>query len=223
MRKSCGVFKSYRDMSVYRSIYKQFSSYTMVPESHYVDNLYLVDQCKTIKGSVVECGVWRGGMIAGIAKRLGSERRYYLFDSFEGLPEPEVIDGEGALAWARDTEGAWYYDNCKAEIEFAQSAMKSSKVDSYVCIKGWFDVTVPSYNFDDKISLLRLDGDWYESTMTCLKALYPQVSQNGYIIIDDYYAWDGCSRAVHDYLSSIKSKSRVHQTKNNTAYIIKKD
>ena len=195
----------------------------MVPESHYIDNLYLVDQCRAIEGAVVECGVWRGGMIAGVAKLLGSEREYYLFDSFEGLPEPELIDGEGALAWAKNTEGDWYHNNCKAEINFAQAAMELSGAGSYTCVKGWFDVTVPNYNLEDEIALLRLDGDWYESTMTCLQAFYPQVAHNGYIIIDDYYAWDGCSRAVHDYLSSIKSASRVQQTKNNVAYIVKKD
>ena len=222
VRRIYNVFSSHRELNYYKSIYKRFSSYTMVPKSHYTDNLYLANQCKAVGGGVVECGVWRGGMVAGIAKLLGGERKYYLFDSFEGLPEPELIDGKEALAWAKNTEGAWYHNNCKAEIEFAQSAMRISGVESYTCIKGWFNVTVPSYKFENEIALLRLDGDWYESTMICLQALYPQVAQGGYVIIDDYYAWDGCSRAVHDYLSSIKSESRIHQTKNRVAYIIKK-
>ena len=70
-------------------------------------------------------------------------------------------------------------------------------------LKGWFKDTLPGLveqTKDKGIALLRLDGDWYESTLECLEALEPLVVQGGTIIIDDYFAYDGCVRAVHEYL-----------------------
>ena len=90
------------------------------------------------------------------------------------------------------------------------------------CVKGWFSDTVPHHP-NQPIALLRLDGDWYDSTMVCLQNLYPKVVTGGIIIIDDYYSWDGCSKAVHDYLSSIQSVSRILTGFNRIAYIVKKD
>ncbi len=93
----------------------------------------------------------------------------------------------------------------------------------YKCIKGWFSETLKDVTGIGEIALLRLDGDWYESTMDCLVALFPKVIENGIIIIDDYYAWTGCSRAVHDYLSSAQSASRIYMTPQGIAYIVKKE
>lgn len=205
----------------YVSLYSKYRDFTMVPENFYIANLKVAERAKDLEGDVVECGVWRGGMIAGISELLGKSKHYFLYDSFEGLPEAKEVDGAAAIQWQNNKEGELYYDNCKAEMEFANKAMKLSGV-SFTCIKGWFDQTVP-LNKHEKISLLRLDGDWYDSTMVCLQHLYPKVASNGVIIIDDYYTWDGCSRAVHDYLSSVKSASRIYTGFDKVAYIIKKD
>jgi O-methyltransferase len=91
------------------------------------------------------------------------------------------------------------------------------------CIQGWFDQTVPIFNDSNEISLLRLDGDWYDSTMVCLVHLFPKVVKGGIIILDDYYTWDGCSRAVHDYLSDIKTSSRIFTSEKGVCYIVKAD
>jgi O-methyltransferase len=205
----------------YQKIYTKYKEFTMIPEGIYIKNLKLAEELKNQTGDVVECGVWRGGMIAGISEILGKEHHYYLYDSFEGLPAAKEIDGKTALEWQNNKEGAYYHDNCKAEIDFSNKAMSLAGVD-YTCVKGWFDETVPT-NTHSKISLLRLDGDWYESTLTCLKHLYPRVVKNGLILIDDYYTWDGCSRAVHDYLSSIQSVSRIYTGLGEVAFIRKND
>ncbi|MEO8414423.1 MAG: TylF/MycF/NovP-related O-methyltransferase [Ginsengibacter sp.] len=76
-------------------------------------------------------------------------------------------------------------------------------------------------NFNSKIAVLRLDGDWYESTMSCLKFLFPKVVPGGMIIIDDCHIWEGCTKAVHDYLSNFERPERICQFENKTAYIIK--
>ena len=192
----------------------------MIPEVIYCDNLELSERIKGQDGVIVECGVWRGGMIAGIVENLGMNYETYLFDSFEGLPEAQELDGEAAKKWQSNTESPGYYDNCKAELEFASNAMKMTGTDNYHLIKGWFNETLPSINFEKPIVLLRLDGDWYDSTMVCLVNLYPYLAENGIIIIDDYYAWDGCSRAIHDFLSKNNLPLRIEQTKNGVCYII---
>ena len=201
-------------------LYEKYSAYTMVPKDTFIENLKLCRNLITIHGCVVECGVWRGGMIAAMAEILGNGRTYYLFDSFEGLPEAKEIDGESALAWQRDKENPYFFDNCKAETMYADKAMKMAEVSNYKLVKGWFSDTIPHFKFDEDIAILRLDGDWYESTMQCMEFLYPKVATGGVIIIDDYYTWDGCSRAIHDYLSAHKLPCRINQIQGN-CYIVK--
>ncbi len=199
----------WRRLRRFRQIYKRFHAYTMIPQDIFVDNLLVADRLLNRPGCVVECGVWRGGMSAGIASVLGDDRRYFLFDSFEGLPPAKSIDGEAALAWQKNTTSATYYDNCKAPAEYAQRAMTLAGARSFQLIKGWFNDTVRSFVPPEPIALLRLDGDWYESTHVCLEALFQYVCPGGLIIIDDYYTWDGCSRALHDFLSSRGLPDRI--------------
>jgi O-methyltransferase len=194
----------------------------MVPESAFFDNLNLVQKFSEISGCVVECGVWRGGMIAAIAERMGNERTYYLFDSFEGLPDAKEIDGKKALLRQKNITSPSYFDNCSAEMSFAEEAMKLSKVRTYHIHKGWFKNTLPSFKPDQPIAILRLDGDWYEPTIECLENLYPYVAIGGGIIIDDYYTWDGCAKAVHDFLSKHKLADRVHVSRRGVCYLVKK-
>jgi O-methyltransferase len=201
-------------------LYEKYSSYTMIPKNTFIENLKLCRNLSTIHGCVVECGVWRGGMIASIAEILGKDRNYYLFDSFEGLPEAKEIDGKDALAWQRNKDNPYFFDNCKAETVYADTAMKMAEVSKYQLVKGWFSDTIPNFKFDEDIAILRLDGDWYESTMQCMEFLYPKVAKGGVIIVDDYYVWDGCSRAIHDYLSIHKIPCRIRQIQSN-CYIIK--
>ncbi|RZK56848.1 MAG: hypothetical protein EOO87_04435 [Pedobacter sp.] len=207
---------------IFESTYIKYSGYTMIPKDIYIDNLKLCIQFNNIDGDVYECGVWKGGMIAGLATILKDTRTYYLLDSFEGLPEVKDIDGTNAKKWQLNTKGEFYHDNCRAKMEFAKELMKSTKVNFHL-IKGWFNITLPTLKVKKPIAILRLDGDWYDSTIDCLKYLYPKVAKDGLIIIDDYFAWDGCSRAVHDYLSSIKSLSRLRITDAGVCYIIKND
>jgi O-methyltransferase len=203
-------------------LYKKYKIFTMIPYHQFYENLLLCELYKNkIKGSIVECGAWRGGMIASLVEILGNTQQFYVFDSFEGLPEATEIDGEAAIQWQNDKAGAMYFDNCKAEIEYAESAMKLANAQNYKLVKGWFSETLPNYNISEGIGILRLDSDWYDSTITCLNHLYPLVNKGGLIIIDDYYTWDGCSKAIHDYLSANKLTERIFSTPGNVAYIIK--
>ena len=100
--------------------------------------------------------------------------------------------------------------------------MRRAGVTSFATVKGWFNETLPKFAPETRIAILRLDGDWYESTMECLNALYRHVRVGGVIIIDDYYTWAGCSRAVHDFLSRHELEDVVRQYFNGVCYIVKK-
>jgi len=160
-------------------------------------------------------------MMAGIAELLGKDREYFLFDSFEGLPEAKEIDGESAKAWQEDKASPHYFNNCKAEMEYAQKAMGMSGGQKVKLIKGWFSETLVQYDVQKPIALLRLDCDWYDSVTECLEILYPLVTKGGVVIIDDYFTWDGCSIAVHDFLSKFKLPNRIISVEKRLAYIIK--
>jgi len=201
---------------------RKYRAYSMVPVAAYVNNLDLSKKVRNVPGCVVECGVWRGGQIAGIAETLGKSRTYFLFDSFEGLLPAQTIDGKSALHWQQNTDGPGYYDNCKAEMRWAEAAMQKTGCPDFQLVKGWFQDTLPTFQFNQPIALLRLDADWYDSTMTCLEHLFPKVAPGGIVIIDDYHTWDGCSRAVHDYLSRQQRIERIAQYRDNVCYIVKK-
>lgn len=206
----------------YHSLYTKYAPYTMVPEAHFIENLKIFQKSKGLEGDFVECGVWKGGMSAAAADLLKDERTYYLFDSFEGLPTAEDIDGAAAKAWQKNTDSPWFFDNCAADESFAEKAMQLSRCRHYKIVKGWFENTLPSTAFNRPIAILRLDADWYKSTYYCLEQLFPKLVENGIVIIDDYYTWDGCTRAVHDYLSHTQSAARIYQTPGGVCYLVKK-
>jgi hypothetical protein len=137
----------------------------------------------------------------------GAVRRpVYLLDSFEGLPPAEQRDGPLALAWQSRQMPEIFFDNCLAPLnEVRQTLIRLgfSPAEARV-VPGWFHETVPalvSELSDTAIACLRLDGDWYSSTRICLEHLLPLVAEGAPVLVDDYYAWDGCARAVHDYLA----------------------
>jgi O-methyltransferase len=190
-------------------VYRLLKEFTMVPELVYCYNLSLAERVKNIPGCVIECGVWRGGMCAGLHTVLGPQRRYFLFDSFEGLPPAQAIDGPAAIRWQQDTTSPFYYDNCSASQDFARRAMEAVGAKQYELKPGFFDISLPNFMPPEPIAFLRLDADWYKPTMECLDWLFDHVAPGGIIALDDYYTWDGCSRALHDFLSKRKARERI--------------
>jgi len=191
------------------AIYAKYRDFTMIKPATYAANLLVVEDHRNVPGCVVECGTWKGGMSAGMADLLGKQRQYFLFDSFEGLPPAELTkDGAKAVAYQANPNAIDYLDNCTAAETDAIAAMKLAGV-RYQIFKGWFKDTLPSFEPPEPIAILRLDGDWYDSTMTCLRHLVPHLAPEGIVILDDYGTWDGCSKAVHDYLSQTQSTARI--------------
>lgn len=204
-------------------IYRRYRTFTMIDGPSYVRNLKIAHRFRHISGCVVECGVWRGGMIAGIADVLGPDRKYFLFDSFEGLPKAHDIDGSAALRWQADTKNPKYHNNCTAAADDARVAMGLSVASHFALVKGWFMHTTAAFRPPEPIAVLRLDGDWYESTLTCLENLYPHVAPGGVVIIDDYEPWDGCARAVHEFLfrQAHCGVPRIRQYENSVYFFVK--
>ena len=107
----------------------------MISEDKYIDTLYLLNDWASNcapHGAVVECGCWRGGMTGGIATLLGDIGTYHLFDSFEGLPPAQSIDGTRAHDWQTDTTGPKYHDNCRARKDEAEAAMRLTDVKWHI-------------------------------------------------------------------------------------------
>lgn len=204
-----------------RRLYAKYQRFTMIPPRWYVANLLIAADLAPRSGCIIECGVWRGGMSAGLADTLPG-RIHFLFDSFEGLPPAKAeLDGADAIAFQANKNSPVYHDNNRAERSYAEKAMRMSAARKYNLVQGWFNETVSGFTPPEPIAILRLDGDWYESTMDCLSALYPHVVKGGLLLIDDYYTWDGCARAVHDYLSAHKLADRI-ESASGVCYMVKK-
>ncbi len=158
-----------------------------------------------IDGVIVECGIARGGtaaMMAVTSDYFGSEvREKWFFDSFEGLPNPsneDYVNGKTGN-FIRDLPKGSCLGKYEEVSNYFFKNLKLSKENTYL-IKGWFQDSIPKFNNSiNKIAILRLDGDWYESTKIPLKYFYEKVSKNGFIIIDDYFTCFGSKRAVDEF------------------------
>jgi O-methyltransferase len=160
-----------------------------------------------IKGAIVECGVWKGGSMAAVARTLlqvqGAERDLYLFDTFQGMTEPSSEDIDYSGNQASDLLQEKPSFKCSgAPLEFVKKVLYATGYpkERIHFIRGRVEETVPS-SAPDSISLLRLDTDWYESTRHELVHLFPRISTGGVIIIDDYGHWRGCRKACDEYFA----------------------
>jgi O-methyltransferase len=164
-------------------------------------------QANAIRGAIVECGVWKGGSMAAVARALlqkqCADRDLYLFDTFEGMTEPssEDIDYSGKQASDLLQEKPSYKCN-GAPLESVRKVLHATGYpkERIHFIRGKVEETIPSCA-PDSISLLRLDTDWYESTRHELVHLFPCISHGGVLIIDDYGHWRGCRKACDEYFT----------------------
>ena len=166
-----------------------------------------------IAGAYVECGVWRGGasMMAALAllEAGDSARDIWLYDTFAGMAKPSPVDQRikgGPLAldkWnAEQADG--FNKWCFASLDDARANLSSTQYpESRVhFVQGLVEETIPA-RAPERIALLRLDTDFYESTLHEMRHLYPRLAPGGVLIIDDYGVWRGSKLAVDEYLESI--------------------
>lgn len=143
-------------------------------------------------------------------------RRLHLFDSFEGIPEPDAaVDGALAVEQVQSVNGGvggrlvavqGLYEKYAGSVGTLEDNRRLLEQEigypaEFIRYhRGWFQDTVPAdAGLIGPIAILRLDGDWYASTKVCLDHLAPRVARGGFIIVDDYGTYDGCRKAVDEY------------------------
>ncbi len=180
---------------------------------------YLVEN--RIPGSIIECGVWRGGSMMAVARTLvelkAADRDLYLFDTYAGMNAPTEHDRKAEddldvrQKWQQSQRGdvnEW----CYASIEDVRSNLLSTGYpeEKLHFIKGPVEETLAEFSVE-QIALLRLDTDWYVSTKCELETLYSSVAPSGVVILDDYGSWDGARKAVDEFLPTLPYPVLLHR------------
>lgn len=171
-----------------------------------------------IPGAFVECGVWRGGSVLAMIRTLqaleADDRDIYLYDTFSGMTRPSEedtspFDGAALDEWERSassgsTPWSWAFNDDSVHLAAVRNLMSSSGYpeDRLNFIVGDVEQTLQS-TIPPSIAVLRLDTDWYASTVAELAHLYPQLSPGGVLIIDDYGHWEGARKAVDEYFQQV--------------------
>ena len=184
-----------------------------------------------IDGDFVECGVWRGGSSMAMAmtlEALAADRRLWLYDTFEGMTPPSNLDVEAGsgksatrpLSRTKKAEGnnVW----CIASLEDVKANMAATGYpQDQVEFRAGDVAQTLTDDPPERIALLRLDTDWYDSTKAELAVLYPRLASGGVCIVDDYGHWEGARRAVDEYLASHQVKPLMHRIDNTGRVFLK--
>ena len=201
----------YEDL--HKSIYSQVEEYTMTSPDRIYSAIEAVKHIvkHEIEGDIVECGVYKGGSSMAMALSLtefgDQNRNLYLYDTYAGMSTPtdeDVSIGGGAAEGKFQKnempkiEGS---DWCYSPLEEVERNLGKVNypMDKIHFVKGKVEDTIPK-TIPEKIALLRLDTDWYESTKHELEQLFPRLVPNGILIIDDYGHWQGAKKAVDEYI-----------------------
>ena len=219
-----------------QDLYKEIEPYTAttIERVYALANSvkYILDN--NLNGDFVECGVWKGGSCMVMAKELMKRgdisRKIWMYDTFEGMTEPTNDDveietgirGDDLLAGVTKTTdkyNMWAYSPINEVKENMQKT--GYPVDKLNYIIGKVEETLKNTR-PDKIALLRLDTDWYESTKIELEMLYPLIVQDGVLIIDDYGHFAGAKKAVDEYFMTLNRPPLFNRIDYTGRLIIKK-
>lgn len=161
-----------------------------------------------VPGSLVECGVWKGGSMMAVAltlQRLGAaDRDLYLFDTYRGMTRPTAADVDYAGVSILDDWPEPEHDTGVGAVgvDAVRAALASTGYEEARLhyVEGPVEQTLP-IQAPGSVALLRLDTDWYESTRHELEHLYPRLAPGGVLIVDDYGHLQGAQRATDEYFS----------------------
>jgi len=175
-------------------------------------------------GLLIEAGAARGGSAIVIAAAKSAERPMKVYDVFGMIPPPTERDGADvheryekiAGGAAKGPGGETYYgyrDDLYDEVTESFSRLGVPLAEHNVeLVRGLFEDTI---DLDEPVAFAHLDGDWYESTMTCLTRIAPLLVPGGRIVLDDYYKWSGCRAAVDEYFKDrggfrLERRAKLH-------------
>jgi O-methyltransferase len=183
---------------------------------------------ESLSGDFVECGVWKGGNIILLKKlihKFNFKKKIYGYDTFEGMAEPSSCD----VNYNNKSAKKMFDEHKEKKIGFAMCSLeevrkniiKNTNVDNILLIKGKVETTLKiKKNLPKKISILRLDTDFYESTKIELEILFPKLVKGGVLIIDDYGFWKGSKKAVDEYFGNYRQF--LHYIDHSCRLLIKK-
>lgn len=196
--------------------------YTYRSVKHVIEN--------NIPGDFIECGVWKGGNTMMAALTLmnlkNTDRKIYLYDTFEGMSAPtekdiSYKDEDAKIEWSqsqKDFHNEW----CYSSIDEVKKNLYSTGYpeEKLVFVKGKVEDSIPA-TLPGEIAILRLDTDWFESTYHELVHLYPLLTKNGFLIVDDYGYWKGAREAVDKYFKENNVKIFMNRLDNSARAGIK--
>jgi O-methyltransferase len=190
------LLQEYQNRFVEGRITRIIRPHTLVKPER-IHNLFVLArriESEKVPGDVVECGVYKGGtaaVLARFATRSKMGRTVWLFDSFQGMPPTTEVDGEAAREWVGKL--ATTPDDVREVLK-----RSGARLDRVRVVPGFFQQTFESVSIP-RIALLNLDCDWYESVKLCLHKFYDAVVPGGFISFDDYGYWPGCRLAVDEF------------------------
>lgn len=209
-----------------KKLIKTFSKFTMTSDNKIFTLIKAVEYVKkyNIEGDFVESGVFTGGNIMLFEELISNynlKKKIFAYDTFTGMVEPTVhdekIDGTIALEKYFNSK-EWV--KCSKENVVKNFKKKNLSVENVNFVEGMVQETLKiQENLPKKISILRLDTDFYESTKAELEYLYPLLSDKGILIIDDYGAWKGSKKAVDEYF--FNKKIWLHYIDHSARILIK--
>ena len=213
---------------------KQINKYTMTtPANHWaiIQAINHINKYK-VEGDLVECGIYKGGNIIlfdYLNNKFSLKKKIYAYDTFDGMTEPGIHDKDLKNKSAKLTKLNYENNNMKwcystlDEVKKNISKFNRNISISFKFIKGDVENTLNDQNnLPQKISLLRLDTDFYNSTKKELEVLYPRLEKNGILIIDDYGHWQGARKAVDEYFETKNNFFWFHRIDYASRLLIKR-
>jgi hypothetical protein len=178
----------------------------------------------SMEGIIVEAGCALGGSAIVLASAKSPSRPLAVYDVFGMIPPPSELDGSDVheryrvivSGEAEGIAGKRYYGYEENLLEQVRSSFLTFGLDPDIenirFVRGLFEDTL---HIDEPVALAHIDGDWYQSVMTCLERIEPRIVPGGVMVIDDYEHWSGCRKAVDEYFAGrsgyrFEQRSRLH-------------
>lgn len=199
-----------RVAEVVREVKREHLTYLEVQALCDLAELAIANEANGVEGIVVEAGCALGGSALVIASAKSPERPFYIFDVFGLIPPPSSKDGADvheryrliAAGEASGIDGQKYYgyeSDLQRKVTQTFTEFELDLADHQIhLVPGRYQEVM---QIETPVALAHIDCDWYDSVLTCLTQIAPNLSPGGTIVIDDYYVWSGCRKAVDDYFS----------------------
>ena len=199
----------------FENLYRIVQNYSLLDHERLCSLWNLINNLnhQGVSGDVVECGSYKGGSGALLRAGMGSGRKIWFYDSFQGMPETIYQDGEEARKWV---------GGCKATVSDVLEVLTATGAtpEEVVIREGWFIDTFNQF-LPDQVALLHCDADWYESVFLVLETFYPLMPNGACVVLDDFGHWEGCRLAFYDFCEKHEERPLIERVGYSQAYWLK--